>query len=192
MPAVERTMYTQERLVFAPSVEALLIRGVGTRMTSHLRDQLRGLGIDLEKPLLPAYRSDVWQQAVDLIAQELHPGSSMGEAQRKLGESTVSGWEQTLIGKAMITLTKLYGPRRILLRFPQMSKSSNNYSSMTVKEVSPLELEMVCHPFEGWPEYVQGCICAVASMAGAKEPRVEVVRHDRATEQLVLRTTWKT
>src|SRR5271168_4528786 len=112
MPATERTMYGAERLVFSPSVEALLIRGVGERMTPGLADQLRALGIDLGKPLLPAYRSDTWQQAVDLIAKELYPGEPMGEAQRRLGESTVVGWEHTLVGKAMFAITRLYGPRR--------------------------------------------------------------------------------
>jgi uncharacterized protein (TIGR02265 family) len=187
----ERIAAGAERLVFAPSVEALLLRGCAGRITPLLADQLRKIGIDIDKPLLPGYRSDVWQQAIDLVAAGLYPGEPMAVAQRKLGESTVYGWGDTLLGKAMFTVTKLYGPRRILLRFPTMSKSSNNYSSMEVTEVGAQELAIVCQPYEGWPEFIQGCLCAVASVAGAKEPQIEVIEHDKTQEEIKLRATWK-
>src|SRR4051794_26244070 len=114
-------MATPERLVFSPSVEALLMRGVGNQMTPGLKAQLRNVGIDLDRPLLPAYPSDTWQTAVGVIAKTLHPHLSMGQAQWKLGESTVYGFEQTVLGKAMVALSKLIGPRRALLRFPSMA-----------------------------------------------------------------------
>ena len=74
-------MNPQERLVFSPSVEALLVRGVGNKLTPSLQDKLRSLGFDVSRPLLPAYPLDKWQEAVDLVAQDLYPGMSMNEAQ---------------------------------------------------------------------------------------------------------------
>jgi uncharacterized protein (TIGR02265 family) len=182
---------TQERLVFSPSVEALLMRGVGHRMTPGLQEQLRELGIDLGKPLLPAYPTEVWERAVEVVARALHPDLSMAEAQWKLGESTVYGFEQTVLGKAMVALSKLIGPRRALLRFPTMSKSSNNYSSMSLRELAANDFEVVCEPFVGWSEYVQGCIRAVLDVTGAKDPRVELVSHAREAERIVLRASWR-
>lgn len=181
----------QERYVFSPSVEALLMRGIAGRMTPNLEEGLRKLGIDIAKPLQPAYPLDKWLKAVDLVAATVHPELPMPEAQKKLGESTVYGFEQTMLGKAMVAFSKVIGPRRALLRFPSMSRSSNNYSGMEAKEISPNQFELVCFPYVGWPEYVQGCIHAVVDVTGAKEPKVEIVEHDVAKERLVLRATWK-
>lgn len=180
-----------ERLVFAPSVEALLLRGVGNQLTPTVHEQLRQVGIDLARPLLPAYPSDTWQAAVTVVARALYPGLPMAEAQWKLGESTVYGWEQTVIGKAMITFSRLLGPKRVLMRFPTMSRSSNNFSSMSVRELGPQDLEAVIEPYVGWPEYTQGCLRAVLHVAGAHEPSVDVVAHARDTERLVLRARWR-
>lgn len=167
------------------------MRGVGHRMTPRLHAELRELGIDLGKPLLPAYPSETWERAVEWVARALYPELSMGEAQWKLGESTVYGFEQTVLGKAMVALSKLIGPRRALLRFPTMSRSSNNYSSMKLRELGPADFEVVCEPFMGWSEYVQGCIRAVLDVTGAKDPKVELVSHQREAERLVLRATWR-
>jgi uncharacterized protein (TIGR02265 family) len=183
-------MNTPERLIFSASVEALLLRGVAGKITPRLDQQLRELGIDLSRPLLPAYPSATWQKAVDLVAQEVHPGVPMGEAQKLLGASTVYGWEQTLVGKAMFAITKLYGPRRLLLRFPVMSRSSNNFSSMQAKELGPNQVELTCYPYEGHPSYVVGCIQAVATVAGAREPKVEVTQHDTQGERITLQVSW--
>jgi uncharacterized protein (TIGR02265 family) len=180
-----------ERLVFSTSVEALVVRGVGDRMTPALKAELRGLGFNLDKPLLPAYPSDDWQKAVDAIARSLHPELTMGEAQRKLGESTVYGFEQTVLGKAMVALSRIIGPRRALHRFPMMSRSSNNFSRMEARELAPSDFELVCDPYVGWPEYVQGCIRAVIDVCGGKDPRVDLVSHSPEIEQVVLRASWR-
>ncbi len=190
MPGHDR-MSSPERLVFSPSVEALLVRGVGDRMTPQLQERLRALGIDVGKPLLPAYPLDKWQEAVDAVAAALYPGVAMKEAQWKLGESTVLGFEKTMLGKAMVGVSRVIGPRRALLRFPSMSRSSNNYSTMTANEVAPGNIEMVCDPYVGWPEYVQGCLHAVMQMCGAQEPKVELVEHSPQKERLVLRALWR-
>jgi uncharacterized protein (TIGR02265 family) len=184
-------MNTPERLVFSPSVEALVVRGVGAKMTPALKAELGTLGFNLDKPLLPAYPSDDWQKAVDAIARALHPELSMGEAQRKLGESTVYGFEQTVLGKAMVALSRIIGPRRALHRFPTMSRSSNNFSRMEAREVAPNDFELICEPYVGWPEYVQGCIRAVVDVCGGKEARVDLVSHSPETERIVLRATWR-
>lgn len=184
-------MDTHERLVFSNSVEALLLRGVGNKMTPELEEGLQGLGFDLRKPLLPAYPLDKWQDAVDLVARSLYPDLPMNEAQWKLGESTVIGFEETMLGKAMVALSKLIGPRRALLRFPTMSRSSNNYSSMSAKEVSPSDFEMTCQPYVGWPEFIQGCLHAVIRVCGARSPRVDLVEHVPDQERIVLRATWQ-
>lgn len=183
-------MQQQERLVFSPSVEALLIRGVGDRLTPQLKRELVKLGFDIDQPLLPAYSATAWQKAVDLIATELYPDVSMPQAQRSLGESTVHGFERTTLGKAMVAVSKLIGSRRALMRFAGSSRSSNNYSRMEARELSPNEIEFLCMPYDGWPEFVAGCLTALVEMTGGKSPKSTIVSHDRDTERLVLRISW--
>jgi uncharacterized protein (TIGR02265 family) len=181
----------KERIVFNSSVEALLIRGLAKQMTPELAAGLKELGFDLSKPLLPGYPSDQWQKAVDLCAKLVFPNDTMGDAQWKLGESTVMGFEETLIGKAAIGFSKVLGPRRIMGRFPSMSRTSNNFSRMEGKEISPTHFEMTTEPYVGWPQFVQGCLSAVLRISGAKEPNCEIVEHDPKRERLVLSCTWK-
>ena len=183
-------MNAEERLIFSPSVEALLIRGVGDQLTDELRAEVREMGIDLSRPLLPAYSTAVWNRVVDHIATSLHPELSMSEAQYELGQSTVYGFERTTLGKAMVAVSKLIGPRRALLRFAGSSRSSNNYSSMEAREISPNEIEMIACPFEGDSEYVRGCLCALIDLTGGKNGDVEVVAYDEEQERLVLRARW--
>ncbi len=128
---------------------------------------------------------------MDLVAGSLYPGLSMGEAQWKLGESTVYGFEGTMLGKAMIALSRVIGPRRALLRFPTMSRSSNNFSHMEAKELSPTEIELIGEPYVGWPEFVQGCIRAVIDVAGAKDPKCDLVAHEPRKERIVLKASWR-
>lgn len=183
-------MQAEERLVFSPSVEALLIRGVGDRLTDEMRAQVKELGIDLARPLLPAYSNTVWNRVVDHIAVSLYPELEMAEAQYKLGQSTVYGFERTALGKAMVAVSKLIGPRRALLRFAGSSRSSNNYSYMEAREVSPNEIELDTSPFEGRSEYVQGCLSALIDLTGGKNGDVELVSFDREQERLILRARW--
>lgn len=188
--AVTQVMKAEERLVFSPSVEALLIRGVGDQLSDEVRAQVSEMGIDLSRPLLPAYSIDVWNRVVDHIAMALHPERSMAEAQYELGQSTVYGFERTTLGKAMVAVSKLIGPRRALLRFAGSSRSSNNYSYMEAREISPTEIELTAAPFEGHPEYVQGCLCALIDLTGGKNGEVELISHDREQERVVLRARW--
>lgn len=188
--ATKRVTNPAERLIFAPTIEALLTRSVREKLPPGLEDKLRGVGIDLAKPLRPAYPLPAYMSAMELVAQALYPGLPMGEAQLQMGRSTVTGWEYTLVGKAMFTVAKLYGPRRVLLRYPTMAMSSNNFLSMEARELGPTEVELRCEPFTGWPEYFQGNLQAVAALAGAKEPRVVIRKHDPARELLELSVRW--
>ena len=56
-------MTGENRLMFAPVLEALLIRGLADRMTDTFRARLLALGINLEK-LLPGYPYALWETAV--------------------------------------------------------------------------------------------------------------------------------
>ena len=69
MPLTPRITKASERLIFSPTVEALLLRGVGDRMTPALEEGIRVLGIDIKKALLPAYPVDTWLKVLDLVGK---------------------------------------------------------------------------------------------------------------------------
>lgn len=182
---------TSERLVFANSIEGLFIRGVGPQLTPEIRTELRKVGIDVEKPLLPAYPSQTYQRAIDVLVTHLHPKLSVGEAQFKLGERAVFGVTDTFVGRSGIAFAKLIGTKRSLMRFPVSSMSSTNFAKMEAREVGPQSIEIVTCPIDGHIEFLKGCVSAVVVLTGGKDPTFDVTDHDVKAERAVLRVSWK-
>ena len=81
-------MTAEKRLMFAPVLEALLIRGLADRMTDTFRARLLALGINLEK-LLPGYPYELWETAV-LEAVTLLPELARDAALEELGRRMVT------------------------------------------------------------------------------------------------------
>ncbi len=179
-----------ERLVFSSSVEGLLKYGLAGRMTPELKDGLKELGINLDRPLLPAYPSSQWMSAVELVAKQIYPELPEAEAHFKLGESQVFGIMDTFLGKGLGAFARLAGPKRSLLRFPSTSKTSTNFSKMEARELGPNEVEITSHPYEGRPEYLLGCVSGAIIIAGGKDPKVRIISHDKKAERAVLAATW--
>lgn len=183
-------MPESSRLILSHSVEALFVRALGKQLTPELVEQLRRVGLDLDR-LLPAYPLAIWEKSLDVAARHLHPELPVSEAMRQLGEITVNGWAQTFVGRAMITMAKMAGPKRTLMRFPMLARSSNNFSHMFVRELETNDLEVICEPYAGWPEYVEGVLHAVVALSGGESPQVTCLSHDLAAKRVVFRVTWK-
>ena len=186
-------MKLSERLVFSPSVEGL-VRGLGAALTENatLKAELRAMGLDLDKPLLPGYPAELWHRALELIARKLYPQLTVPQAYFKMGERTVYGLSDTIFGKATIALAKLVGPRKMLHRMPISVKSGSNFAELSVQELSPTEILLASQPYMGWGEYMQGSVLAAITLGGAVEPSVEIVEYNRSSEKLVLRSKWRT
>ena len=60
-----------EPVVFTPSVESLFVHGL--RLSFPAREELRALGLDLDRPLLPSYPLATWERAVK-VAEVLVSG----------------------------------------------------------------------------------------------------------------------
>jgi uncharacterized protein (TIGR02265 family) len=179
-----------ERLIFANSVEALFVRGVGSQLTPEIKDELRSIGIDLSKRLLPAYPSDVYYAAIALLVRRLYPGLPPSTAQFKLGERSVLGLEETFLGRSAVVLSKLIGTRRAILRFPVSAMATTNYAKLEARELSPTQVEVTICPMDGDVNFMSGCISALITMTGGHDGKTEVVEHDREKERLVLRVSW--
>ncbi|MDQ3263688.1 MAG: DUF2378 family protein [Myxococcota bacterium] len=182
-------MNPAERFVFAPTVEGL-VRGVGAQLNGTTKSELRELGIDLDRPLKPGYPAVMWHRALEVIARDVCPGLEASEAHFRLGSRTVYGLDDTLVGKAMLAMIRLIGPRRTLLRLPTSAKIGTNFVGLTLTELAPNDFELVSRPFMGYAEVMQGSVHAVIEISGAPNPRVDIVDYDRTAEQMTLRAKW--
>lgn len=180
----------KERLVLAPAVEALLIRGLDGRLSPELKASLRELGFDLDRPLLPSYPAAHWDQAVEMLARALHPELDEGTAHFRLGERLIWGLESTYVGRAMMAFTRLVGPRRAIFRMPSTVKMGSNFIEATVKELGPAEFEIFHAPIENHPEFLRGTIVASLQCAGGRDVVVELTERDPVTKSVVLHARW--
>lgn len=176
----------QERLVFGQVVEGLVKHGLKGRLTPALSARLRSEGLDLERPILPAYPVELWVRCLHAIVDLDAPELGREEAFRQLGARMVDGMGETLVGKALFSLLRLIGPRRLVQRLPRDLASSDNYTNATLTELGPTEFRLWMNSNPRLPGYAESLLASMLRMGGAKEPRVEVTRQtDTETEYLL-------
>jgi uncharacterized protein (TIGR02265 family) len=164
-----------QQMVFSQSVDGLFIRALGEEMPEALRLELKQLGLDLGK-ILPAYPVTLWNQAVEVTAKALYPDLPLETAARRLGERMIEGYQNTVVGKAVLAMARLIGPRRALLRSRQNWRSGNNYTEVHIVEISPQEFRMTFNEKAVSKWVSQGLLYAGLKFAGANALQVEVER----------------
>src|SRR5512141_2849611 len=105
-----------ERVVFGETFAGLYRKGLKGRLLPSLKEQLRGIGIDVDRPFLAGYPLEVWNRGIALVASSLYPGLSFEEATWQLGEDFIFGFAQTAVGRAVFAFLKLIGPMKSLER----------------------------------------------------------------------------
>jgi uncharacterized protein (TIGR02265 family) len=177
-----------ERLVFSHTVEGLFTRGLSGRVTPGLKEQLRKEGLDLDRPLLPAYPLETWSRCMALAASTLYPGEPQEVALRKLGERMIEGYLETAMGRAMFGVLKLLGPQRTLGRMQKNFRSANNYTEVRISEVGPSEADLWMNEPGFMRFFMQGVLLAGLRGAGAPDVAVTLRHFDDAT--VTYRIAW--
>jgi uncharacterized protein (TIGR02265 family) len=181
---------SQTPLIFSHTLQSLLSRAFPGGVPAELKVKLRALGVELDKPLLPAYPRDTWARCIDACAPFGFPLERREVAWRKLGERMVDGYQETMIGRAMFSTLRLLGPRRMLQRAQKNFRSGNNYTDVRLTEVGPTALDVWFNEVdEVLRHFTVGLVLAGMRVGGALEPRVELVHAD--TEGITLRASWK-
>ncbi|QDE68873.1 hypothetical protein BHS07_19505 [Myxococcus xanthus] len=178
-----------ERLVFPPIVEGLFVRGLSGRVTPLLKEQLRSEGLDLDRPLLPAYSLESWIRCVTLTAKALHPHEPDEVAWRMLGERMIDGYRDTLMGRALLGVMKLLGPRRMLSKAQHGFRTSNNYTEVRITETGPTEAEVWLNEPGMLRYFKQGVMLAMSRAAGGVAASVDVRTFDEHC--VTYRVSWK-
>ena len=165
-----------QRLVFDSLVEGLFNQALRKAMTIKCRRALAVAGIDLDRPLLPAYPNETWEECLRIAAQMLF-GSEGSAAYNAMGELFIEGFQHTVLGSAIFGSAKLAGVRRSMQRTFKF-RTTNNVTAVTAREVSPTSVEIRYLGIGAIPEFTQGCLGKIMTVLGARSPNVEIIEKD--------------
>ena len=177
-----------EDVVFKNTVEALFRRAFGSRLTGRCVERVREAGIDLQRPLEEAYPRETFYRCVRVLGEELYPEMTEDERMVQLGTTFMSGFEQTLIGKALLQTLRFMGARRALNRMAQNFRTSNNYLKVDVQELGPNEMRITLSQTSRASGYFEGVIRQALVLMGTQG--VAVRREDDDGSRCTFHVTW--
>ncbi len=178
-----------ELLVFEQTLEALFVRALGGRLSPECKARLRQAGLDVDQKLKPAYSFKSWMSFIRIAAEELYPDLPREEGAFKLGEAHIEGFRETMLGRAVLSLLRVLGPRRALSRATQNFRAGNNYTESRLTELAPTQYELWMNEVGDFPSFTAGIIYAGLRVAGAKDIRVESADYDG--HACTYRISWK-
>lgn len=171
----ERSSVAQRRWVFEHTVEGLFRHALHGRLSAPAWEALRAAGLDLSRPLLPAYSHDTWKRGLEIAVADLYAQLPQAEAWRKLGREMIQGMVYTLMGRAMVGVSRLLGPLRSLRRLNNTLRSADNFVEARVTELGPTACEVWFNEVLEQPSYYQGVLEACMDLAGARQVRTRVL-----------------
>lgn len=149
-----------ERVFFNHTVAAMFLEAFPPASVPGLVAGYRERGLDVERPLLPAYAVPVWRACLELQRRAVFPDDSLEEASRKQGVRYTDAYlERTLLGGALLAMLRVLGPRRAMERMTRNFRSGNNFSEATFTVTGPdtgtLWLNDI---FSASPHYIVGML----------------------------------
>lgn len=178
-----------ELLVFEQTIEALFLRALHGRLTPACKNRLRQAGLDVDQKLRPAYAFDSWMAFLRIASEELFPQEAVGQGTWKLGEAYIEGFRETMLGRAVLSLLRVLGPRRTLMRATQNFRAGNNYTESKLVELTPTQFELWMNEVGAYPAFTAGIIHAGLRVAGAHDVQVEPSGYDG--HACTYRINWK-
>lgn len=130
----------KQKLVFDYTMQSLL-RVLGQPLPPEHRAGLTALGVEPDQ-MLPAYPIETYGAVMDFITGQRWPGLSRDEAGFELGRAFMRAYRETLMGKAVYSVTRVIGPHRTLERMNRNFRSANNYTETRLRKVGPTTYEL--------------------------------------------------
>ena len=134
-------MATSEPVIFDTVVDGAR-KAFGKRLTPALLANLKAVGMDFEAPL-PAYPMEIFLTALAVLAEEVAPGQPPALQHLQLGRDFMHGYVQTALGLATLTMGRVIGVKRTLLRFGRALKTTGNYVDAEAIEIAPTEVRII-------------------------------------------------
>jgi uncharacterized protein (TIGR02265 family) len=108
------------------AIDSLYLKGHKRHLTTQLKAELRAVGIDLDQPLKPTYADEVIHAGTRILRRTVYGHhADDAAAYRAMGEATIDGFFDTLIGKAMASVFRLIGFKKIVDRLPKTLARGN-------------------------------------------------------------------
>jgi uncharacterized protein (TIGR02265 family) len=163
-----------EKLIFDHTVESLL-RTLDRPIPPEQIKGLDALGIDLSKPLQPAYPLEVYSALIGFIGRQRFPGLPDEQADFEVGRAFIEAYTtQSMMGKALKGLLRVVGPHRAIERMNRTFRSANNYTETRLQRVGPTSYELWFN-FVLRAGYFRGMVHGTLSLCGVKGLEVKTV-----------------
>lgn len=166
-----------ERLVFEVSFRSVF-DWLDEAHRPAVEAEWKAIGVDLKR-LLPAYPVATWWRAVEIAASKLE--GSRRERLRQVGRGLAEGFSRTFIGKAVLPLARLIGPRRTLRRAPINFRSGNNFIDAVIDLDEPFHIRLRVNDVSAISEMFAGSIEGMVLVTGGSNPQVEFIEQGTDT-----------
>jgi uncharacterized protein (TIGR02265 family) len=158
---------TPEKLVHAQTVEALFVRAFENRLTPACREALKKAGLDLDRRLERFYTLEQWKSFLRIAAAHVYGGVPAEAAYYSLGERFMEAWFGTFLGRALLGMARLAGPRRMLMRAGTGFRAGTNFSELRIVERGPTSLELWMNDVVAdHPTFAAGLLARAVELAG--------------------------
>jgi uncharacterized protein (TIGR02265 family) len=181
-------MAEEQRVVFGSGFDSLFSKEIRAKVTPALDQELRSIGIRLDKPFHVGFPIEIWAAAVAAVAKHVYPQDSTPEAYLKLGRSTIHGFCETLAGRALFPLLRLIGPVRALDRAARNYAATNNYTKVTLTRIGPTAFDFYLNEKHTLPEYDMGVLEEALRQLHVVDPKVTLRTQD--AEGFTMRLDW--
>jgi uncharacterized protein (TIGR02265 family) len=128
----------EEPVIFSTVAEGAR-KAFGARLTPALLAKLKAVGFDLDSRQV-AYPLVPFLDAITVLADELFPNQPRPEQLRLVGRVFISGYRATTIGYAVLTMARVIGLKRTLLRMGRNLQTTGNYLEVDTEDVGPTEV----------------------------------------------------
>jgi uncharacterized protein (TIGR02265 family) len=163
---------SDDRVIFGSAAEGL-IRAMGNKLDERAHHKFAQLGVPLRPRVLPVYPRKAWIDACVYAGELLFPINKPEEQRLMLGHRFISSYSETIVGKALITMLRLLGPRRSLARIERSFRTGMSHADIGLKELEPGHFEVAVANVS-YSEWYQGMIEKGLELSGAKELKVTV------------------
>lgn len=190
-------MATSEPVIFNTVIDGAR-KAYDRVLTPELLAKLRSIGLDFDARQA-AYPIETFLIGLGLIAEAVAPGKSLEEQHRQIGNEFMHGFTQTAIGFAVLSMARVVGPKRALLRIGRSLKTTGNYVETVVHERSDHEVEIVTTVLPEFHKHITPRWRAIAQYrVGILEAALELMRVDGTVslgeprpEETHFLVTWK-
>jgi len=175
-------------VIYKHSVEAFIQRVLLRRglLSLEFDRELRALGVDASRPT--EVTADVWIKLLKLTARRISPNKTEEEALEELGREQLRGYLEGLVGRAILTVVKLGGPQRTMLRMAENIRTADSITRVQAVELSPTSVQLEFDTDYGVQGYMRGLLHETLVMQNVKDPKVTVRKTE--TGSLVFTTSW--